>query len=121
MALYGVIIYDFWTDNGAADFMGPVTAIYVASLSVYAGNKEFERWREKHDGRHPGEIFVIFWTILLASILIADFILSKSYKVPESVISAYVVVLGVLAVTRRSRQSHWNELHNGKRIRKPAG
>ena len=106
VVLYGVILYDFRTDNGASDFIGPLVAVYVASLAIYTGSKEFERWREDHKGRHPGEAFVMLWTILMVFIFAADFFLEKPYKVPESIISTYAVVLGVLAITQRSKAAY---------------
>ncbi len=103
IVLYGAIFYDFQTDNGAADFIGPLVAVYIAALAIFTGSKEFERWREDHRGRHPGEVFVILWTVLMVFVFAADFLLDKPYKMPESIISTYAVVLGILAITQRSK------------------
>jgi len=106
VALYGAVIFDFWKDNAAADLIGPLIAVYIAALTIFTGTKEFERWHKARKGRHPGEIFVVIWTLLIIFLLTADFLLAKPYKMPESVISAYVIVLGTLAVTQRSKIVH---------------
>lgn len=99
---FAAIIYNFFGNGKAADFLGPLLAIYVAALAFYAGDKEFERWYYNHDKKHPGEIFVIIWTILVISILSLDFIFSTPYKMPNEVTSAYIAVLGILAITKKS-------------------
>ena len=77
--------------------------IYVALLAIYAGDKEFERWHRAHQSAHPGEIFVGAWTVLVFGILILDFILDKPYRISGEVVSAYIAVLSILAITRRSK------------------
>ncbi|MBI4993582.1 hypothetical protein HZC33_01300 [Candidatus Wolfebacteria bacterium] len=114
--IYAAIIYDFIKDNAFVEFLGPITAIYIAALAIYAGDKEFERWHHSHNKRHPGEMFVAAWTILVVGILILDFIFNKPYKMPSEVISAYIAVLGVLAITKKSK-SLYNEdieIHKGR-------
>jgi hypothetical protein len=101
--VYMAVICDFILDNAFQEFLGPLLAIYVAILAIYASDKEFERWHHSHSGRHPGEIFVGLWTVLVLMIFIADFILLKSYKFPSEVLSTYIVVLGILAFTKKSR------------------
>lgn len=103
IVLYAAIIYDFVYNNAIISLIGPMSAIYVATLAVYTGNKEFERWSEDHNSRHPGEVFVIVWTIIIFFLFTASFMLNRTYKMPESIISTYIVVLGVLAITERSK------------------
>jgi hypothetical protein len=78
--------------------------IYIAALTIYVSNKEFERWYHRHDRQHPGEIFVIAWSILIAVLLVIDSLSLNSYHLPESVVSSYIAVLTILAITRKSRQ-----------------
>ena len=101
--LFTMIISDFVTNNAHPDVLSPVAAIYVVVLTIYSAEKEFERWHAIYQSRHPGEIYVGIWTLLIFGILVADFVLGKSYKMPSEVVSTYIVVLGVLAVTRKSK------------------
>ena len=106
VVIYIAVIYDFIKDNAVQEFLAPLAAIYIAVLTIYASDKEFERWHHFHQARHPGELFVIVWTALMAGILLADFLLSKLYKLPSEIISVYIVVLSILAITRKSKSLH---------------
>ena len=90
-------------DNAFGEFVFPIVVIYVALLAIYAGDKEFERWRSAHRSAHPGELFVGAWTLLVFGILVLDFTLDKPYKISGEVVSAYIAVLSILAITRRSK------------------
>lgn len=94
---------DFLKDNAFQEFVFPLVVIYVALLAIYAGDKEFERWCSSHRSAHPGEIFVGLWTVLIFGILALDFILKKPYEISGEVVSAYIAVLSILAITRRSK------------------
>jgi hypothetical protein len=95
--------WDFYKNNGFASFTTPLLVLYIAVLAIYAGNKEFERWCRVHKSAHPGEVFVIAWTILIILIFILTVILGKPYKISGEIISAYIAVLSILAITRRSK------------------
>lgn len=100
------IIYDFAKDNLLDDFIGLFATIYIAILAIYAGDKEFERWHDFHQSRHPGEFYVAFWTILILLILILDIVLAKPYKIPGEIISTYIAVLSILALTKKSKSMY---------------
>lgn len=104
VVFYAVSIGDFIGNNTLTNYLGPLAAIYVGILAVYVGQKEFQRWCHMHDGRHPGEWFVIGWTLLVFSFLILDFIFSKPYIIPDVLIYTYITVLGVLAITIKSKK-----------------
>lgn len=106
------IIYDFIGNNSLSDILGPLAAIYIGVLAIYVGNKEFERWYDRHLGRHPGEFFVIIWTILIFSIIVLDIIFRKEYVLPSSVVSAYLAVLSILVITGKSKS-----LYNKKKTK----
>jgi len=104
-----VILWDFSVDNALVDFLNVLATIYISALAIYVSNKEFERWYDKHDGKHPGEIFVVIWSVLVFCLFILDFAFETTYQIPSSVISSYIAVLTILAVTRKSKeiyQSH---------------
>jgi hypothetical protein len=100
---FAAIIYNFAMRDAFEAALGPVTAIYVGALIIYSAEKEFERWAEYYDGRHPGEIYVIAWTALLLALTIASFSIYKEYLIPSEVISAYIAVLSILAITKKSK------------------
>ena len=105
IALYAIILADFYTRNSFIDFLGPVSALYLACLAIYSAHKEFERWHDYNIGRHPGEIYVIIWTVLIVSLLILE-VVYRDYKLPTEVFTTYLVVIGVLAITKRSKRNY---------------
>lgn len=100
---YAAVIYDFIVGNGLSALLGPLAAIYIAILAIYAGDKEFERWNDLHCSQHPGEMFVAGWSLLIIILLLAEFVFQKAYHIPDVLIYTYITVLGVLAITRKSR------------------
>jgi hypothetical protein len=101
-----VIIYDFTTNNTCTEVLNIMSTIYIGALAIYVSNKEFERWYHRHNSQHPGEVFIVVWTILIFSLIIFDFISVDTYSLPASVISSYIAVLTILAVTRKSKQMY---------------
>lgn len=104
--MYAAAIFDFITRGKIDNLLGPIVSIYIPVLVIYAGTKEFERWQDFHESRHPGEVFVILWTVLIVGILVANFALGRNYHFPGEMISAYITVLGVLAITKKSKAMH---------------
>jgi len=103
LVVFAAIVFNF-VRNGIYDRqMDTLLVIYIALLAIYAGDKEFERWHDKHQGRHPGEVFVLIWTALIAGLAVCQFIFDKPSGLTSDVVAAYIAVLSVLAVTRRSR------------------
>lgn len=98
------IIYDFLKSNAYTEVLNIMATIYIGALAVYASNKEFERWYDKHRGQHPGEIFVVLWTILVFFLFLAGVFKRGAYRLPGAIISSYIAVLTILAVTRKSKQ-----------------
>ena len=101
--LFGTILFDFYTNNSEPDLLGPIAIIYKAVLVIFIAEKEFERWHEHYNGKRVGERYVLIWTILVFGILIADAILHLPYVMPSEVTTTYIVVLGIFAITRRSK------------------
>lgn len=97
-----MIIADFIFNNAYEDILGGISIVYISVLAVYVSNKEFERWYDRHEESHPGEVFVIIWSVLVGSLFILD-LFSKQYQLPGAVISAYVAVLTILVITRKSK------------------
>lgn len=88
------------------NLIGPVSSIYMAVLAIYSAQKEFERWHDTNVGRHPGEFYVFFWTILVVGLFILQIFYSDIYKMPSEIYTTYIVVIGVLAITKRSKANY---------------
>ncbi len=101
---FATIIYDFVYDHSLGDLLPSVLVVYVALLTIFVGLKEFERWFEVHEGRHPGELFVIGWTILMVGLVIGKTALHKDYSIPGEVISTYIAVISIMAITQKSKR-----------------
>lgn len=98
------ILEDFRRAGALSHAVGPVLAIYVAVLAIFSAEKEFERWYWYNAGRHRGEIYVAAWTLLILGLLTVPAIIHSGYHVEPEVFSTYIVVLGILAVTRKSKE-----------------
>ncbi len=80
--------------------------IYIGILTIYVNDKKFECWYHNHNRKHPGEIFVIIWTVLIIFLALAAFITGRPYHLPAAVVSSYIAVLTLLAITRKSKQTY---------------
>ncbi len=98
------IVVNFFTANKFNSLVGPMCALYIGMLTIYAGTKEFDRWHKIHTGRHPGEIFVYAWSVIIFGIFIASLFLNSFYKVPSEIIAAYIAVLSIFALTQKSKK-----------------
>lgn len=103
---FGITLFDYYTRNHYIEFMGPISTIYIAILAVYTAQKEFERWHDFNIGRHPGEVYVYGWTILIVSLFALEITHREAYKLPEPVFTTYIVVLGILAITKKSKKNY---------------
>lgn len=111
--LFLMIIADFIGKNAYEGILSAISVIYVSVLAIYVSNKEFERWYDRHEGNHPGELFVVIWSILIGALIILDFICGADYSIPGSLISSYIAVLTILVITKKSK-----ELYRLKRKKK---
>jgi hypothetical protein len=97
--------------RGALDAMA---IIYVAVLSMYAGTKEFSRWHEMYkSGHHPGELMVGIWTIFMGALFFEKAFFRQDYYIPAGVVSAYIAVLSIFAITTRSKSEHEKRKRGG--------
>jgi len=114
VAVYAAVIFNFYRNGLYDKELDALLVIYIAMLAIYASDKEFERWHDHHSGRHPGEVFVFFWTILIMAIGACQFIFNKPGGLTSDVVAAYIAVLSVLAVTRRSRAIYYQRRRRQK-------
>ena len=103
LVTFAFVIADFIKVGALGELLGPVLLVYTAILAVYSAEKEFERWHFYFMKPHPGEIYVFLWTALILGLTIAKFWLKSDYTMDHEIIATYIVVLGVLAITRKSR------------------
>ncbi len=102
-AFIAFTILDFFMKNGLDFLVAPMSVIYVAILGLYVGTKEFDRWYDLHTSRHPGELFVFFWTVIVFGLLLLSVILQNGYRVSTEIIATYIMVLSVFALTQKSK------------------
>jgi len=107
------IITDFLKGNAYEEVLNAMATIYISVLAIYVSNKEFERWYDKHEENHPGEIFVVIWSVLIFILFLLDFVCGVAYKLPNSVVSAYIAVLTILVITHKSKTLY--KLKKGRR------
>lgn len=98
------IILDFISGNGYKELLNILSVVYISALALYSSNKEFERWYDQHESKHPGEVFVAIWSILIFLLFGLSFIFKGNYQIPTSVISSYIAVLTILAITKKSKE-----------------
>ena len=101
---FALIFQNFRLSGGLSHLLGPVLAIYVAILAIFSAEKEFERWHWYNKSRHLGEIYVVLWTIAIISLLFFSYLYGNVYRIETEIFSTYIVVLGILAITRKSKQ-----------------
>lgn len=105
---FTVILYDFFVDNvfAQSDILVAIAAIYCASLAIYSAEKEFRRWHHMHDSIHPGEMYVIIWTIFIIFLIVAEAVIESEYHMPTEVSASYIAVISILALTRESKNMY---------------
>ncbi len=47
------VVANFFLFNRYEPLILPLSAVYAGVLTLYAGTKEFDRWYDIHDSRHP--------------------------------------------------------------------
>ncbi len=102
---FAAIIYDFCTHNSLdkREILLPIAVMYDAVLAVYSAEKEFKRWHDSHTMIHPGELYIILWTILVFGLLGTAIFGHVEYNTPTVVSASYIVAIGVLAITKESK------------------
>ena len=98
------IVVNFLAQGEYNYIVSPFSILYTGLLTLYVGTKEFNRWYEKHLGRHPGEWFVIFWTALIFILFATAIILGKPYHLSSDIVAVYIAVLTLFAITQKSKQ-----------------
>jgi heme/copper-type cytochrome/quinol oxidase subunit 4 len=105
VVFFAAIAYDFWKDNilSRSETLLAIAAIYTALLAIYSAEKEFRRWHHMHSSMHPGEVYAILWTLLIIALVVGDAFYNPSYHLPAEISASYIAVIGILAITRESK------------------
>ena len=115
LAFAAFLIANFALKNRYEYLVGPLSVVYTGVLSLYAGTKEFNRWTKRHVGRHPGELFVAGWTLMIAVFFAVALASGNGYRVSPEVVADYILVLSIFVVTRRSKQLYGEKARGGSR------
>src|SRR3989344_2622776 len=109
------LVADFFSRGGYDFLIAPFSAIYIAVLSIYVGTKEFDRWYDYYDGKHPGEISVLVWTVLMIFLFMVSAFSSTGYKISSEVVAVYIMVMSVFVLTQRSKSIYSANKKNAKK------
>jgi len=115
--LFWKILSNFWGSLTAIFFLltffkiydlshvlADITIIYLSILSIFAGVKEFNRWKNgKFLSNYHGEVFVIIWTFLIFTFIIFSAYDETNYKMSTEFTATYLSVLGIFAISRKSK------------------
>jgi len=104
------LVFNFFQYNKYESFIAPPSVVYVGILGLYVSTKEFDRWYEMHSSRHPGELFVIFWTIIIFVLMGMAFMSDGKYHLSSEAVAVYIMVLSVFALTQKSKSLHERKL-----------
>ncbi|RJQ13545.1 hypothetical protein C4553_03315 [Candidatus Parcubacteria bacterium] len=106
------VVANFFTQGRYEYLVPPLSAIYTGILGLYVGTKEFDRWYDKYEGRHPGEMFVLIWTFIMLILFGFSLAGGSAYKISSEVVAVYIVVLSIFALTQKSKR-----LYQRKRVK----
>lgn len=107
-----VICADFVYGNMYDRVIGPLGTVYIATLTMFVGSKEFDRWHERHPGKKHGERFVFVFTAIIFIMFAVSFSKNGSYEVSPDILAAYIAVLSIFVISEKSKELY------GERIRK---
>ena len=102
----GFVVTNFFSQGKYVFLVPPFSALYIGVLTIYVGTKEFDRWYENHDERHPGEIFVALWSVIVLFLFGSNLVLGDHYHLDAEVVANYIAVLSIFAVTQKSKKAY---------------
>ena len=98
-----VFLATFFNVWDLSHLLTDITIIYLSILSIFAGVKEYSRWKSKNFlSKYNGEIFVLAWTILMMLFIIIT-AYNQSYKLYSQFTATYLSVLGIFAISLKSK------------------
>lgn len=108
-SFWGVLYFivaaiNFFGETSYEYIIGPLGTVYIASLGIFVGSKEFDRWHDKHPGKRRGEMFVVTFSLLMLVFFIFSFITKGEYQVTPDVTAVYIAVLSVFVIGQKSKE-----------------
>jgi hypothetical protein len=100
------VVLNFFYHDRFEHLAVPTAVLYTGLLALYVGTKEFERWYEMHHERHPGERFVILWTVVIGTLFLISMVLGPEYAIHSDLVATYIAVLTLYAFTHKSKELH---------------
>ena len=80
-----------------------ITIIYLSILSIFAGIKEYSRWKSKNFlSKYNGEIFVLSWTFLMILFIVVT-AYNRNYQMYSQFTATYLSVLGIFAISLKNK------------------
>ncbi|MFA6322640.1 MAG: hypothetical protein WCX71_04155 [Candidatus Buchananbacteria bacterium] len=97
---------DFFSGNQFDSTASVIGLIYMALLGIYAGEKEYIRWRSQFNSKFIGEAFVGIWTAVMIIFALTAPFSQGNFRVPAEFAVVYTSVVGVFAITQHSKNLH---------------
>jgi hypothetical protein len=101
-----IFCLDFFSGNKYDSVSSAIGIIYLAILGIYAGEKEYSRWKNHFISQFLGEAFVILWTIMMVIFVITAPLSLGRFRVPAELAIVYTSVVGIYIITKRSKTLH---------------
>jgi hypothetical protein len=98
-----LFVLDFFSGNTFDTAATSIGIIYIALLGIYVGDKEYSRWKSKFVSKFLGELFIVFWTVIMVAMVIISALGQGHYIVPSEFALVYTAVIGVFAVSQHSK------------------
>ena len=97
-------IINFLNIMDFSNVLQTLTIVYISILSIFSSIKEFNRWQNnKFISLHKGEVFVIFYTILMITFIIFSALNPDQYQIQGEFTATYLSILGIFAITNKSK------------------
>jgi len=108
-SFWGVLYFiiaaiSFFSETPYEYILGPLGTVYIASLGIFVGSKEFDRWHNKHSGKRRGEMFVVAFSLLMLAFFVSSFVTKGEYQITPDVTAVYIAVLSVFLIGQKSKE-----------------
>ncbi len=97
-------VLDFFKIINCSHSLETIAILYISILSIFTSIKELHRWKsKKFFSQYKGEIFVLFYTLLIIVFIVLDIIYPNKYSIREEFITTYLAILGIFAISYNSK------------------
>lgn len=101
-----IFTLDFLSGNNFDSAASAIGIIYLAILGIYAGEKEYSRWKNRFISGFLGEGFVAVWTIFMIFFVVGAPLSQGWFRIPADLAVVYTSVVGVYIITKHSKSLH---------------